>query len=56
MGGPSYFNSLEGIEIVRVFMLQMCTTKFKELKMHRDEAFDSFITKLTDTVNETFQI
>ncbi|XP_058202712.1 uncharacterized protein LOC131317158 [Rhododendron vialii] len=43
--------SHEGIETVRVSKLQMCTTKFEQLKMHDEETFDSFISRLTELVN-----
>ncbi|XP_058180238.1 uncharacterized protein LOC131298786 [Rhododendron vialii] len=43
--------SHEGIETVRVSKLQMCTTRFEQLKMHDEENFDGFISRLTDIVN-----
>ncbi|XP_058198510.1 uncharacterized protein LOC131314031 [Rhododendron vialii] len=41
----------EGTKTVKTSKLQMLTTRFKDLRMQEDEAFDSFITKLGDIVN-----
>ncbi|KAG5531774.1 hypothetical protein RHGRI_026406 [Rhododendron griersonianum] len=43
--------SHEGIETVRVSKHQMCTTRFEQLKMHDEENFDNFISRLTEIVN-----
>ncbi|KAG5560256.1 hypothetical protein RHGRI_003522 [Rhododendron griersonianum] len=43
--------SHERIETVRVSKLQMCTTRFEQLKMHDEENFDGFISRLTDIIN-----
>ena len=46
----------EGTKKVRDTKLQMLTTRFKKLKMSKDESFDSFYSKLNEVVIGKFNL
>ena len=46
----------EGIKKVKDTKLQMLTTQFEELKMSKDESFDSFYSKLNEVVISKFNL
>ena len=46
----------EGMKKVKDTKLQMLTTRFKELKMSKDESFDSFYSKLNEVVVSKFNL
>ena len=46
----------EGTKKVKDTKLQMLTTQFKELKMSKDESFDSFYSKLNEVVIGKFNL
>ena len=46
----------KGVEKVKDTKLQMLTTQFEELKMSKDESFDSFYSKLNEVVTGKFNL
>ena len=46
----------EGPFAVKVFKLQMLTTKFENIKMHENKNFSSFYFKQNDIVNSSFNL
>ena len=46
----------EGTKKVKDTKLQMLTTRFEELKMSKDESFDSFYSKLNEVVLNKFNL
>ena len=46
----------KGVEKVKDTKLQMLTTQFEELKMSKDESFDSFYSKLNEVVIGKFNL
>ena len=46
----------EGTKKVNDTKLQMLTTQFEELKMSKDESFDSFYSKLNEVVVSKFNL
>ena len=46
----------EGTKKVKDTKLQMLTTRFEELKMSKDESFDSFYSKLNEVVIDKFNL
>ena len=46
----------EGTKKVKDTKLQMLTTRFEELKMSKDESFDSFYSKLNEVVVSKFNL
>ena len=46
----------EGTKKVKDTKLQMPTTRFEELKMSKDESFDSFYSKLNEVVVNKFNL
>ena len=46
----------EGIKKVKDTKLHMLTTQFEELKMSKDESFDSFYGKLNEVVISQFNL
>ena len=48
--------TFEGTKKVKDTKLQMLTTRFKELKMRKDESFDSFYVRLNEVVIGKFNL
>ena len=46
----------EGTKKVKDTKLQMLTTRFEELRMSKDESFDSFYSKLNEVVISKFNL
>ena len=46
----------EGTKTVKDTKVQMLTTRFEELKMSKDESFDSFYSKLNEVVFNKFNL
>jgi hypothetical protein len=46
----------EGTKMVKIFKLQMLTSRFKEIRMLEDESFNEFYEKLNDIVNFRFNL
>ena len=46
----------EGVSTVKVFKLKMLTTDFKNIKMHENQNFSFFYSKLSDIVNSSFNL
>ena len=46
----------EGMSFVKISKLQLLATKFENIKMHENQTFSSFYSKLSDIVNYLFNL
>ena len=46
----------EGISTTKIFKLQMLATKFENIRLHENQTFSSFYSKLSDIVNSSFNL